>query len=85
MNRNDFLTDVSRVLSEREAIYGPPKQNFTEIANRWTESTGMTFSPEMVVICMIDVKLARLAYEPTHADSIRDIAGYAALLAEIQA
>jgi len=34
------------------------------------------------VLCFIDLKLARLAQDPTHQDSIVDVAGYAAVLQE---
>jgi len=45
-------------------------------------------SPRMFQIirrrtCLIDLKLARLAHDPAHADSITDIAGYAAVLREV--
>jgi hypothetical protein len=32
---------------------------------------------------MIDLKLARLANDPTHRDSAADVIGYAALLPEV--
>ena len=37
-----------------------------------------------VVLCMIDLKLARLAYDPRHFDSIVDVIGYAVLLNELR-
>jgi hypothetical protein len=36
-----------------------------------------------VVLCLIDLKLARLARDPKHLDSIVDVAGYAAVLREV--
>jgi hypothetical protein len=35
------------------------------------------------VLCLIDLKLARLGHDPKHQDSILDIAGYAAVLQEV--
>jgi len=35
------------------------------------------------VLCLIDLKLARLAHDPSHQDSILDVAGYAAVLQEV--
>jgi Domain of unknown function (DUF6378) len=32
------------------------------------------------VLCMLDVKLARLTRDPRHADSITDLAGYNGVL-----
>jgi hypothetical protein len=37
-----------------------------------------------VIICLIDLKVARLAHQPRHLDSITDIAGYAGILAELR-
>jgi hypothetical protein len=34
-------------------------------------------------LCLIDPKLAQLAHDPTHRDSLVDVAGYAACLGEI--
>jgi Domain of unknown function (DUF6378) len=36
-----------------------------------------------VVLCLIDLKLARLARDPKHLDGQVDVAGYAACLREI--
>jgi Domain of unknown function (DUF6378) len=36
-----------------------------------------------VALCLIDLKLARLAHDPKHLDSIVDVAGYAAVLREL--
>ena len=44
----------------------------------------MAVSPAQVALCMIDLKLARLAYDPRHVDSIVDVIGYAALLREVR-
>jgi hypothetical protein len=35
------------------------------------------------VIALLDVKLTRLSSNPKHLDSIIDLAGYAAILAEL--
>ena len=36
-----------------------------------------------MVLCLLDLKLARLAHDPTHEDSAVDVCGYAALLREL--
>jgi hypothetical protein len=36
-----------------------------------------------VVLCLLDLKLARLAHDPSHEDSAVDVCGYAALLREV--
>jgi hypothetical protein len=40
-------------------------------------------TPAQVVLCMIDLKLARLAHDPKHHDSVLDVLGYTALLPEV--
>ena len=40
-------------------------------------------TPAQAVMCLIDLKLTRLAHDPHHQDSILDIAGYAAVLHEV--
>jgi hypothetical protein len=38
---------------------------------------GQTITPEHVVLCMIQVKVARMCNSPDHRDSMMDVAGYA--------
>ena len=40
-------------------------------------------TPAQVVLCLLDLKLARLAHDPSHEDSAVDVCGYAALLREL--
>ena len=40
-------------------------------------------TPAQVALCMIDLKLARLAHDPNYADGPIDVIGYAALIPEI--
>lgn len=53
------------------------------IAARWSLTLGTSISAQQVVLCMIDLKLARLAHDPQHRDSAIDVIGYAALLPEV--
>ena len=53
------------------------------IAARWSVTLGTPVTPATVALCLIDLKLARLAHDPAHDDSITDIAGYAAVLREV--
>lgn len=70
--------------SDRNAAYGNPEDNFANIAAYWssylTQSTkvDIVISPQDVAHMMILMKVARLATNPTHYDSLLDIAGYAA-------
>lgn len=76
------------VTGARRAAYGNPEDNFRCIGTLWhaylsrrSEVTGdglKAVSPSDVAAMMVLMKVARLAETPAHADSWRDIAGYAA-------
>lgn len=71
------------IFEDRRANYGLPKQHLHEVAKRWSLVLGVTVNPYQVAMCLIEIKLARLKENPTHADSLIDIAGYAAVMAEV--
>jgi hypothetical protein len=83
MTAETMLLEAAKVVAERRAAYGNPAHSMAAVAARWSVTLGVPVSPESVVLCLVDLKLARLAHDPTHADSITDIAGYAAVLAEV--
>ena len=78
-----FLKHVANVIAERSAQYGDAPTNMAAIAARWSATLGHEISPAQVVLCLLDLKLARLAHDPTHEDSAVDVCGYAALLREL--
>ena len=78
MNGAMLLQHAVGVVEHRERIYGPPQELFAHIARRWSLVLGIDVSPAQVAICLIDLKLARLTRDPSHLDSIVDVAGYAA-------
>lgn len=80
-----ILGHTAKVLEERRDDYGDPAEQFRAIADRWSITLGMPITPAQVALCMIDLKLVRLAYDPGHVDSLVDVIGYAALLKEVQA
>jgi hypothetical protein len=67
---------------QRQQDYGDTLQNFAHIAMFWQATLatklapGQKISPEDVALCMMQVKVARLAKSPKHQDSILDAAGY---------
>ncbi len=83
MTSDTFLATTARVLAERRAAYGPADIAMEAIAARWSVTLGRPVSPAQVVLCLMDLKLARLAHNPAHEDSLIDVAGYAALLSEV--
>ena len=78
------LGHTAKVLDERRDDFGDPVEQFRAIADRWSITLGTPITPSQVALCMIDLKLARLAYDPGHVDSIVDVIGYAALLREVR-
>ena len=78
-----FLKHVAQVVAERSTQYGDAAGNMAAIAARWSGTLGHETTPAQVVLCLLDLKLARLAHDPTHEDSAVDVCGYAALLREL--
>ena len=78
-----FLKHVANVIAERNTLYGDASSNMATIAARWSSTLGREITPAQVILCLLDLKLARLAHDPTHEDSAIDICGYASLLREV--
>ena len=78
-----FLRHVANVIAERGTLYGEAASSMAAIARRWSATLGTEITAAQVVLCLLDLKLARLAHDPTHEDSAVDVCGYAALLHEL--
>jgi hypothetical protein len=78
-----FLKHVANVIAERSTQYGDAHSNMAAIAARWSVTLGREVTPAQVVLCLLDLKLARLAHDPCHEDSAVDVCGYAALLRQL--
>lgn len=72
------------VTRERAAAYGLVQDNHERIAALWEPVIGRRLTAREVVLCMVQLKVARLLHTPSHADSVVDIAGYAACYAECE-
>ena len=83
MSAEQLLEHAADIVTRRRREYGEPVDLFGQVAKRWSLTLGTEISPAQVVLCLIDLKVARLARDPRHLDSIADIAGYAALLREV--
>lgn len=74
----------------RQQDYGDKLQNFSQIAMLWQGllatklQFGTFITAEDVALCMMAVKMARLAKSPDHSDSILDVAGYAGCYDKLQ-
>jgi hypothetical protein len=78
-----MLKHAATLIAERRKTYGEPAAVLEVVAKRWSIALGHPVTPAQVAICLIDLKLARLGFDPKHQDSILDVAGYAALLHEV--
>lgn len=83
MSGEAMLHHAASIVADRRKVYGEPSSFMSAVAQRWSITLGRTIAPSEVVLCLIDLKLARLAHDPTHRDSIIDVAGYAAVLQEV--
>ena len=84
MTHSDILEQAAAVLDARAETYGPANAALQAIAARWSLTLGRPVTPAQVVLCMIDLKMVRLAHDPAHRDSLVDVIGYAALMPEVQ-
>jgi hypothetical protein len=78
-----MLKHAATVIADRRKAYGDPSVSMTEVAQRWSITLKRSVTPAEVVLCMIDLKLARLGHDPKHHDSAVDVLGYTALLPEL--
>jgi hypothetical protein len=83
MNGPELLEHAAGLVNRRRREYGEPVDLFEHIARRWSLTLAVKVSPAQAVLCLIDVKMARLARDPKHLDSQVDVAGYAACLREV--
>ena len=80
----DLLTHAASVVLDRRRTYGEPLDLFERVAVRWSQVLRTRVTPAQVGLCLADLKLARLAHDPEHLDSLIDAAGYRALVNEVQ-
>ena len=83
MNAEQFLEHAAGLVARRRRQHGEPLDLFERVAVRWSQVVGTKVSPAQVIICLVDLKVARLAHDPRHLDSITDVACYAGCLAEV--
>ena len=84
MNRSDILTEADRLtMGDRNKAHGTPAENHARIAAIWSAILGIEVTATQAALCMAGMKLARMAYQPTHLDSAIDGAAYFAIAGEI--
>ena len=84
MTGEELLTHASAIVRDRRRTYGEPELLFARVAQRWSQHLGTKVTAAQVVLCLADLKLARLTIDPGHLDSLVDVAGYAAVFREVQ-
>lgn len=86
MNRVGVLRTAELAISgPREADYGEPEDNFRMVADLWNAAFGTAFTATDIPMAMILLKVARQSTGGGSQDTWIDIAGYAALGAEVSA
>ena len=83
MNGADLLKHAAGVVDKRRSEYGEPEDLFANIAQRWSQVLGIKVTPVQVALCLADLKMARLAHNPKHLDSLIDVVGYVACAHEV--
>ena len=83
MRAEQLLEHAAGVVTGRRRDYGEPADLFERVAVCWSQVIGTNVTRAQVIVCLVDLKVARLSHDPRHLDSITDIAGYAACLAEV--
>ena len=85
--RTEILTKANDIIApkgDRGIDYGDPTEAYARIANVWTEILNHEITAHQVLLMMIGLKLIR-ATTARGDDTYVDLAGYAALAAEIKA
>lgn len=83
MSGEEMLKQAAELVASRRNVYGDPARSMAIVAARWSLTLGHPVTAAQVALCLVDLKLARLAHDPTHLDSALDVAGYAAVLREV--
>jgi len=83
MNGDMLLKHAAGVIANRRDLYGEPSDAMKAVAKRWSLTLSVPVSSAQVVLCLIDLKLARLARDPQHLDSLVDVVGYSAMLRDV--
>jgi hypothetical protein len=89
MNRDEILETAQQYVSaDRNQQYGEPEDNFALIGDYWSVYLGSMHPGSLpdaydVALLLGLMKVARASRRPKNADSLIDLAGYAACAGEI--
>ncbi len=85
MTRIEFLEEASQCINgDRNAQYGEPEDNFSNIANLWSAylDTGIEVEDVAIMMCLFKIARLKSSYYQSK-DSWVDLIGYAACDGEI--
>ena len=83
-----IVNEADEIVKQRAGEYGEPVRYFTglemieQILRDYAEGSPHQVPGALSVLQKIALKLMRLAYDPTHKDSILDLKGYTKILEE---
>lgn len=80
-----LLNEALDVFAKRGETYGDAATHWADVAALWTLLTGHPITAEQATSMMVGLKLLRLKQTPGHWDTIVDVAGYAAVKANVYA
>lgn len=79
-----LATAESLINGDRADTYGPPEESFGRIGRIWGAILNLPdIDPSTVALMMAGMKISRASGQLDHEDSYVDLAGYAALGAEM--
>lgn len=76
MKVEDALRECADIFEQRAKEYGPIEPSFTRAAIFASLLTGLDITAAHVARVLLAVKLSRLAFQPTHDDSMLDASVY---------
>jgi len=84
MHREECLRKAAEcVCDKRQDEYGNPDANFALISDMWSAYLNRSITPKDVAIMMALLKIARIKTGTAKGDNYIDLAGYAAIAAEL--
>jgi Domain of unknown function (DUF6378) len=62
MTAERLLAEAAAVVRDRRQAYGQPPDLFERAAVRWSQVLETEVTPAQIVVCLIDLKVARLTH-----------------------
>ena len=67
MKAEELLEQAAGVVARRRSTYGQPIELFEHVAKRWSLVLGVEVTAAQAILCLIDLKVARLTHDPRSA------------------